>query len=90
VAAGQECWSRLAGGVEDWRLLVRRPRSGGLPSAAAADGFEPSLIGVIDDEPAVALAADRGEPPARSGRSQLARVCRQVLASLVWPGTVTE
>jgi hypothetical protein len=88
VAAGRETYARLGSGERNWHLLVRRPRSGGLNPADAADGLEPALVGVIDDDPGIALAAQRGEPPARSPRSQLARVCRQVLDTVVWPGAV--
>jgi hypothetical protein len=48
-----------------------------------ADGFPVDLIGVIDDDPALAAAAQRGMPPARSARSSLARVCRDVLDTVV-------
>ena len=85
VSAAREAYREVAESCAGWHLLVRRPRAGGLGASAAADGLGPALLGVIDDDPGLALAAQRGTPPARSSRSQLARVCRQVLASVVWP-----
>jgi hypothetical protein len=40
------------------------------------------LLGSFVDDPALVLAAERGEPPARSGRSAVARLCRQLLGDL--------
>lgn len=85
VAAGRETHGWLASSCGDWHLLLRRPRAGGLPAADAADGFEPALLAAIEDDPALALAAQRGTPPARAARSQLARACRTVLSTVVWP-----
>jgi secretion/DNA translocation related CpaE-like protein len=87
VAAGRETYARLGSGEQSWHLLVRRPRSGGLSPADAAEGLHPRLAGVVDDDPGIGLAAQRGEPPARSPRGQLARVCRHLLGTVVWPGT---
>jgi secretion/DNA translocation related CpaE-like protein len=85
IAAGRETYGQLDHAGQAWSLLVRRPRVGGLNPSDAAAGFEPGLLGVLDDDPAVALAAERAEPPARAARSQLARVCRHVLDTAVWP-----
>jgi secretion/DNA translocation related CpaE-like protein len=85
IAAGRETFGALDRGGQAWNLLVRRPRAGGLEPSNAAAGLEAGLLGVLADDPAVALAAARGEPPARAARSQLARVCRQVLETAVWP-----
>src|SRR6478735_6659142 len=85
VAAAGETYAQLARSDTAWHLLVRRPRAGGLSPSDAAEGLEPGLLGVLDDDTAVALAAERGEPPARASRSQLARVCRHVLDTAVWP-----
>ncbi len=97
VSAGRETYVRLgsahpasehlsAGAT--WHLLVRRPRCGGLNPNDAADGFDPPLLGSLDDDPAVAIAAERGEPPARPARGPLARLCRHVLDTAVWPDAV--
>jgi secretion/DNA translocation related CpaE-like protein len=91
VAAGRESHARWvaasASGVS-WHLLLRRPRSGGLRPATAAAEFGAPLAGVVDDDPSIGLAAERGEPPARAQRSQLAKVCRHMLEAVVWPGPV--
>jgi hypothetical protein len=44
-----------------------------------ANGVGLPLIGSFVDDPALILAAERGDPPARSARSALARLCRQLL-----------
>jgi hypothetical protein len=38
-----------------------------------------NLLGTVPDDPSLALAAERGEPPARSPRAPLALACREVL-----------
>lgn len=83
VAAARQSFDLVGSECENWRLVVRRPRVGGLSAADVADGFPVDLIGVIDDDPALAAAAQRGMPPARSARSSLARVCRDVLDTVV-------
>ncbi len=85
IAAGRETYGRHAPGGPPWHLLVRRPRAGGLHPTDAAAGLDPALLGVVEDDVSVAIAAERGEPPARAARSQLAKVCRHVLDTVVWP-----
>jgi secretion/DNA translocation related CpaE-like protein len=81
VAAGRETLRWLEGQSDRWALVLRRPRVGGLGSADAAAGFEIPLLGSMADDPAIALAAERGEPPARASRSQLSRLCGEILAA---------
>lgn len=84
VAAARQVHAELAGVAARWGLLVRRPRSAGLAPEAAAEGFAMPLLGVVADEPGLAVAATRGEPPARSPRSPLGRTCRALLAGDAW------
>ena len=83
VAAARQTFDRIADACASWRLVVRRPRSGGLVAADVAGGFAADLVGVIEDDSALATAAQRGTPPARSARSPLARACRELLDTVV-------
>lgn len=83
VAAGRETLRWLEDQSDRWALVLRRPRVGGLGSADAAAGFDIPLLGSMADDPAIALAAERGEPPARASRSQLSRLCGEILAAQI-------
>ncbi|MFP5282212.1 MAG: septum site-determining protein Ssd [Actinomycetes bacterium] len=60
-------------------LMVRRLRGPGLGAQTVADSLRLPLVGVLGDDPGLVSAAARGEPPARAGRSPLARLCRDLL-----------
>jgi secretion/DNA translocation related CpaE-like protein len=64
-------------------VLVRESRVSRISPNAVAGGLGLSLLGVIGDEPALRLSAERGDPPARSSRSPLARRCRTILQQLI-------
>jgi secretion/DNA translocation related CpaE-like protein len=82
VAAGREVVRELAGGCDRLGLVVRRGRLRLLEPQLVATGVGLPLLGSFVDDPALALAAQRGEPPGRSARSALARLCRQLLGAL--------
>jgi secretion/DNA translocation related CpaE-like protein len=82
VAAGREVVRDLAGGSDRLGLVVRRGRLRLLEPQLVATGVGLPLLGSFVDDPALVLAAERGEPPARSARSALARLCRQLLGGL--------
>jgi secretion/DNA translocation related CpaE-like protein len=82
VAAAREVVRELAGGCEHFGLVVRRGRVRLLEPQLVAKGVGLPLLGSFVDDPALVLAAERGEPPARSARSALARLCRGLLGSL--------
>ena len=82
VAAGREVVRELAGGCDRLGLVVRRGRLRLLEPQLVATGVGLPLLGSFVDDPALALAAQRGEPPGRSARSGLARLCRQLLGAL--------
>ena len=82
VAAGREVVRELAGGCDRLGLVVRRGRLRLLEPQLVATGVGLPLLGSFVDDPALALAAQRGEPPARSARSALALLCRQLLGDL--------
>jgi secretion/DNA translocation related CpaE-like protein len=85
VAAGREVVPELAGGCDRLGLVARRGRLRLLEPQLVATGVGLPLLGSFTDDPALALAAERGEPPARSARSALARLCRQLLGGLPQP-----
>jgi secretion/DNA translocation related CpaE-like protein len=82
VAAGREVVRELAGGCDRLGLVVRRGRLRLLEPQLVATGVGLPLLGSFVDDPALVLAAERGEPPARSARTPLARLCRQLLGGL--------
>lgn len=63
-------------------VVVRHGRTRVLAAETVAEGLGLELFGVMLDEQALVLGADRGEPPARSARSPLARLCRDLLAGV--------
>ena len=64
-------------------VLVRESRASRISPDAVAEGLGLPLLGMISDEPALRISAERGDPPARSSRSQLARRCRTILEQLI-------
>jgi secretion/DNA translocation related CpaE-like protein len=69
--------------TRDLRLVVRGPAPAGLPAHAVAESLGLPLAGVVREEPGLAAALERGDPPARRGRGPLARFCAGVLDELV-------
>jgi secretion/DNA translocation related CpaE-like protein len=82
VAAGREVARELAGEGNRPGLVVRRGRLRLLEPQLVATGVGLPLLGSFVDDPALVMAAERGEPPARSARSALARLCHQLLGDL--------
>ena len=79
VAAGRVAARVLAPGCASLSALSRSARRGGVAADAAAAALGLPSAGVVPYDPAAVMAAERGEPPARSVRSPLARSCRAVL-----------
>jgi hypothetical protein len=48
-----------------------------------ATGVGLPLLGSLADDLGLVWAAERGDPPGRSARSPLARLCRELLGDLV-------
>jgi secretion/DNA translocation related CpaE-like protein len=82
VAAGREAVRGLGGVCDSLGVVVRQNRSRLLEPKLVATGVGLPLIGSFVDDPALIRAAERGDPPARSARSALARLCRQLLGDL--------
>ena len=82
VAAAGEMCRELDGTGPAVGVLARIGRVRGLDGAAVAAGLGRPLWGSVADDPGLPMAAERGDPPARSARSPLARTCRSVLDRL--------
>jgi secretion/DNA translocation related CpaE-like protein len=67
----------------DVRLIVRGPAPAGLEASVVASAVGLPLAGVLRPEPGLAIALERGEPPARRGTGPLARLCLQLVTDLM-------
>jgi secretion/DNA translocation related CpaE-like protein len=83
VAAGREVVRELEGECDRLGLVVRRGRSRLLGPDLVATGVGLPLLGSFADDPSLVVAAERGDPPARSARSSLAQLSRQLLGDLL-------
>ena len=63
-------------------LVVRTGRSRAIDPQSVADGVGADLYAVLADEPGLLQAAERGDPPGRSGRSPLGQVARRLLEEI--------
>jgi secretion/DNA translocation related CpaE-like protein len=70
-------------------LVVRRVR-GGLPSGLVAEALGLSVLAEIPDEPGLAAAAERGEPPVRGARRGYRRAVQRLLDRLAPGGAGDE
>ncbi|MGH8867728.1 MAG: septum site-determining protein Ssd [Actinomycetes bacterium] len=83
TAAATRVATGLAPYAADVRLVVRGPAPSGLTGADIADAVGLPLFGEMKAEPGIIGTLERGEPPARRGRSPLARLCGHALDVLV-------
>jgi secretion/DNA translocation related CpaE-like protein len=60
-------------------VLVRQLRAHGIASETVSEAVGLPMAGVIADEPGLRLGAERGDPPGRSARSPMFRLCRELL-----------
>jgi secretion/DNA translocation related CpaE-like protein len=90
VAGGREVARELAPECARYGVVVRQGRSRLLEPSLVASGVGWPLLGSFADDPALLLAAERGDPPARSARNPLARLCRAVLSDLSEPHRASE
>lgn len=82
AAAGAALAARLVGATSDVRVVVRGPAPMGLTAAQVSGCVGLPLAGWLAPEPGLAQALERGDPPPRSGRGPLARLCRDLLDDL--------
>jgi secretion/DNA translocation related CpaE-like protein len=83
LASGQHLLDELGPEHRAGRVVVRQSRARLMSAETVAEALGLPLLGSFVDEPALALAAERGDPPARSARSPLARLARAVLAEVL-------
>jgi hypothetical protein len=62
--------------------VVRGPSPARLTDRVVARELGLPLAGWLAPEPGLAAAQERGEPPGRSGRGPLARLCTELLVGL--------
>jgi secretion/DNA translocation related CpaE-like protein len=84
LAAAQQTVSQLGDTGTKLELLVRTARPSSLSGKEVAGSLGLPLRGTVVDDTTVRAGGERGEPPGRSARSQLARTCSAVLNSLDW------
>lgn len=65
--------------------LVLRGRRGGLPADLVAEAVGRPVLGRLPEEPGLANAAERGEPPARGSRRRYRRAVAGLLEKLTEP-----
>ena len=82
IAAAREVVRDLEAESGHLRLVVRRGRSRLLEPRLVASGIGLPLLGSFSEDPTLLLAAERGDPPGRAGRSSLSRLCHQLLQNL--------
>ena len=79
--------SRVAAAVGvlggDLRVVTRGPSPSGLTGEQVARALGLPLLGDLRPEPGVDLALERGEPPARRGRTPLSALCGRLLDELL-------
>ena len=79
--------SRVAASVgmlcADLRLVTRAPSPSGLTGEQVARALGLPLLGDLKAEPGLDLALERGEPPARRGRTPLSALCDRLLDELL-------
>jgi hypothetical protein len=90
VAAGREVVRQLETESERLGVIVRQGPSRLLQPNLVASGVGRQLLGSFVEDPTLALAAERGDPPGRSARSSLSRLCRQLLDHLELGETAHE
>jgi len=88
VAAARSVVAELVPACTRLAVVVRGGPRRGLDAAAVATALELPVAAVVPYDDDLLLAAERGEPPARSARSGLARSCGRLLAERVPLGAV--
>jgi hypothetical protein len=83
VAAGREMLALIEESPSEMGLVLRQSRPRLLNASVVADGLGLRLLGTIADDSALVVAAERGDPPGRSVRSPLARLCRELLREVI-------
>jgi secretion/DNA translocation related CpaE-like protein len=90
VAAAREVAAEAARDGSRFGVVVRQGRSRNLAAGLVAGRLGIDLIGTLGDDPGLAAAAERGDPPGRASRSPIAQCARRVLDEVWRVGTPTE
>jgi secretion/DNA translocation related CpaE-like protein len=85
AAAASRVLAVLRDHSPDVRLLVRGPAPSGLEPEVVAEVLGLPLAGSIKQEPGIAAALERGDPPGRRTRGPLATFCAGFLEDVVRP-----
>lgn len=80
VAAARQLSVELTNAAGARGILIRRSQAGRIGADAVSDALGLPVLGVLAEEPALRKGAERGDPPGRSARSPLGRLCRVLLA----------
>lgn len=83
LASGRQLLDELGPAHGQRGLVVRQSRARLMGAETLAEALGLPLLGTLVDERALVVAAERGDPPARSSRSPLSQLCRQVLADVI-------
>ncbi|SEP64312.1 helicase/secretion neighborhood CpaE-like protein [Microlunatus flavus] len=86
VASADACLRGLAPRCRELEVVVRRGRGHRLDPEVVAETLDLPLAGVLEEDPALLAAAERGDPPGHPARSPLARLCRELCDRLVRTG----
>ncbi len=79
VAAAEACRRDLAPRCRDLEVVVRTGRGLRLDPDLVADALDLPLAGVLEEDPGLPVAAERGDPPGHAARSSLGRLCAVLL-----------
>ena len=79
VAAAYHVARTLVPRCRALEVVVRTGPGRALAPALVADALDLPLAGTVDEDPGVRTAAERGDPPGRSARSSLGRLCGRLL-----------
>ena len=79
VAAADHTARSLAPRCRALEVVVRTGPGRVLAPALVADALDLPLAGTVPEDPGVRSAAERGDPPGRSARSPLGRLCDRLL-----------
>jgi secretion/DNA translocation related CpaE-like protein len=82
VAAAQQWIAAFGDATADLRVVVRRPRVGAIEPQVVAEALALRLAGIVAEDTSLPRAAERGDPPGRSGRGGLAKLSRRLLDEL--------
>jgi secretion/DNA translocation related CpaE-like protein len=86
VAAARSLSDELTEITSRLVVLVRQPRAGRIDVETVADALTLPVVGTVAEEAGLRKSAEQGEPPGRSPRSQLGRLCRDLVAEQLTPG----